>query len=113
MVLALNAVSVSRLLLVVPAGMIHGRADLPQSWHAGAEAQPLISCFELLAQLALLVCRPFTLTVANLGAYHIATEFRQSHRRRSHHEGVFTTADPLRRFVQVTIRWATILPCQA
>ena len=30
-------------------------ADLPQSWHAGTEAQPLISCFELLAQLALRV----------------------------------------------------------
>ena len=32
-------------------------ADLPQSWHAGTKAQPLISCFELLAQLALVVCR--------------------------------------------------------
>ena len=32
-------------------------ADLPQSWRARTEALPLISCFELLAHLALLVCR--------------------------------------------------------
>ena len=81
-------------------------ADFPQSWHAGNEAQPLISCLERLAQLALLVCRLRS---------PLPTSGRITLRQCSDNVTAgaaimkgFTTADPLRRFVQVTTRWATI-----
>ena len=81
-------------------------ADLPQPWHAGTEAQPLISCFELLAELALLVCRLRS---------PLPTSGRITLRQSSDNVTAggaimkgFTTAHPLRRFVQVLIRWATV-----
>ena len=81
-------------------------ADLPHSWHAGTETQPLISCFELLAQLALLICRLRS---------PLPTSGRITLRQSSENvtEGAaimkgFTTAHPLRRFVQVFTRRATI-----
>ena len=81
-------------------------ADLPQSWHAGTEAQPLISYFELLAQLALLVCHLHS---------PLPTSGRISLRQSSDNVTAgaaimkeFTTAHLLRRFVQVFTRWAAI-----
>ena len=80
-------------------------ADLPQSWLAGNEAQPFISCFELLAQLALLVCR---LRSPLLVSGRIS--LRQGSDNVTPGAAIvrgFTTSHPLRRFVQVIIRWAT------
>ena len=77
-------------------------ADLPQSWDAGNEAQPLIGCFELLAQLALLVCRLRS---------PLPVSGRISLRQGSDNiiagaaimKG-FMTSHPLRRFAQVIVR---------
>ena len=82
--LAREAVSVSGFLLVVSARRIHGRS---QSWNAGAEAQPLISCFEMLARLLL------ALATADFWAHHFAAELRQRLRRRSH-DGVHNSTSP-------------------
>ena len=80
-------------------------ADLPQSMHAGNEAQPLISCFELLAQSALLVgCLRSPLPTSG------CITLRQCSDNVTAGEAImggFTTADPLRRFVQVPTRWST------
>ena len=80
-------------------------ADLPQSWLAGNEAQPFFSCFELLALLALLVCRLRS---------PLPVSGRISLRRGSDNVTAgaaimkdFTTSHPLRRFVQIVVRWAT------
>ena len=81
-------------------------ADLPQSWHASTEAQPLISCFELLAQPALLVCR-LRSPLPTSGRITL----RQSSDNVTAGAAIvkgFTTAHPLRRFVQVITRWAII-----
>ena len=81
-------------------------ADLPQSWHAGTEAQPLIRRFELLAQLSPVLCRLRS---------PLATSGRITMRQSSDNVTAgtaimkgFTTKHPLRRFVQVITRWATI-----
>ena len=81
-------------------------ADLPKFWHAGNEAQPLVSCFELLAQPALLVCR----SRSPLPVSGRAT-MRQNSDCVTAGAAItkgFTTARPLRRFVQVIVRWVTI-----
>ena len=81
-------------------------ADRPQSWHSGTGAQPVISCFELLAQLALLVCR-LRSPLPTSGRITL----RQSSDNVTAGAAIvkgFTTAHPLRRFVQVITRWATI-----
>ena len=81
-------------------------ADLPQSWRADNEAQPLISCFELLVQLALLVWRwrsplPVSGRISlRQGSDHVTAGAAIMTR--------FETAQPLQRFVQVIARWATI-----
>ena len=67
-------------------------ANLPQSWHAGTEAQSLISCFELLAQLAALLCRlPSPLPIPS--ASHCG-KARQRHCRRGCHERVHDSTSP-------------------
>ena len=105
-VVAREAVAFFRLMLVVSARRIH--ADLPQSWNAGHEAQALISCFELRAQLALPVCR-WRSPLPTSGRVTL----RQSPDKVTASAPVmkvFTTAHPLRRFVEVFTRWATF-PC--
>ena len=81
-------------------------ADLPQSWHAGTDAQPLISCFELLAQLAPLVCR-LRSPLPTSGRITLRQGSDNVTSGAATMKG-FTTAHPLRRFVQVIVRWATI-----
>ena len=61
-------------------------ADLPQSWRAGTEALPPSSCFELLAQLALLVFRSRS-PLPTSRRITLRQSFGQRHRRLSHHEG--------------------------
>ena len=81
-------------------------ADRPQSWHAGTEAQPVISCFELLAQLALLVCR-LRSPLPTSGRIKLRQNSDNVTAGAAIMKG-FTTAHPLRGSVQVIIRWATI-----
>ena len=72
-------------------------ADLLQSWHAGNGAQPLISCFELLAQLRA-GGLPLAIAIAGFCTHFTAARFGQRCRRRSHHGRVHdsTSLAPLR-----------------